>query len=146
MRLGRAKAIISSTWLFLGVIIYLVVIYLTIIGKFKFAPGDWDAGLAWISPLILPVLGFILPTWTLTGTRRDRVELKHMYVFFFAIFLSLLYLLALFFVLWRLPEEIHEIEEYVNQVMRTSSWYLGTFQALILIVIGKFYLEEVHEE
>jgi hypothetical protein len=53
---------------------------------------------------------------------------------------------GLFGVLWLLPREISEIEVYVNDVMRTSSWFLGTGQALVIVVVGKFFLEDLEEE
>jgi hypothetical protein len=146
MTLGRAKAIISYIWLILGSIIYALVVYLTLIGKFRFSASDWDAGLSWVTPLVLPVLGFIIPTWTIVGTNKDHVILKNIHVFIAAVLMSVLYLLALFGVLWLLPQEIGAIEKYVNEVMRTSSWFLGTFQALIVVVLGKFFLEEIREE
>jgi hypothetical protein len=146
MTVGRAKAVISYIWLFFGSIIFSIVVYLTLIGKFRFAPGNWDAGLAWATPLILPVLGFIVPTWTIGTTKKDSIVLKHAHVFFAAVFLSVLYFLGLFYILWLLPREIDDIEAYVNDVMRTSSWFLGTVQALLIVVVGKFFLEEITEE
>jgi len=143
MTVGHAKAAISYIWLVLGAIVFGLVVYLTMIGKFRFSPSDWDAGLSWITPLVLPVLGFIIPTWTVHTTKRDRVVLTNTHVFFAAIPLSILYFAGLFGVLWRLPQEISEIEAYVNDVMRTSSWFLGTIQALTIVVVGKFFLEEI---
>lgn len=143
MTVGHAKAVISYLWLIFGSIIFGLVVYLTLIGKFRFSASDWDAGLSWVTPLILPVLGFIIPTWTIRATKRDRVVLKNTHVFFAAVLLSTLYFLGLFGVLWRLPQEISEIEAYVNDVMRTSSWFLGTIQALTIVVVGKFFLEEI---
>jgi hypothetical protein len=146
MTVGRAKAIISYIWLFFGSIIFALVVYLTLIGKFRFSPGDWDAGLAWVTPLTLPVLGFMVPTWTIGTTKKDSIVLKHAHVFFAAVFLSILYFVGLFYIIWLLPRKIDDIETYVNDVMRTSSWFLGTVQALVIVVIGKFFLEDVSEE
>jgi hypothetical protein len=146
MTVGRAKAIISYLWIIFGSLIFGVVVYQTMIGKFRFSPGDWDAGLSWVTPLIFPVLGFIIPTWTVGPTKKDLVVLKHVHVFFAAVFFSVLYFFGLIGVLWRLPREISEIEAYVNDVMRTSSWFLGTVQALVIVVVGKFFLEEIRAE
>lgn len=146
MTLGQAKAALSYIWLIFGSLIFGLVVYLTLIGKFRFAPGDWDAGLSWVTPLVLPVLGVIVPTWTIRSTKKDRVVLKHVHVFFAAMFLSLLYFFGLLAVLWLLPRDIEAIQAYVNDVMRTSSWFLGTIQALVIVVVGKFFLEEVKED
>jgi hypothetical protein len=146
MTVGRAKAIISYVWLIFGGTIFALVVYLTLIGKFRFSPSNWDAGLSWVIPLVLPVLAFMVPTWTIRATKKDRVVLKHTHIFFAAVFLSVLYFLGLFGVLWLLPREIGDIENYVNDVMRTSSWFLGVAQALIIVVLGKFFLEEINEE
>jgi hypothetical protein len=48
MTVGRAKAIISYVWLILGGTIFGLVVYLTLIGKFRFSPTNWDAGLSWV--------------------------------------------------------------------------------------------------
>ena len=144
MTLGRAKAILSGFWFIFGGIVYMIVAYLTLIGRFDLGPGDWDAGLAWVSPLILPVLGFILPTMTLTSVPRDLIKIKHVHVFGIVLTLSLFYIGLLFLLLWRLPLEIDKIETYVGNVMRSSLWYMGAFQAVIMGLLGKFYLEEVN--
>jgi hypothetical protein len=146
MTVGRAKAIISYVWLIFGGTIFGLVVYLTLIGKFRFSPTNWDAGLSWVIPLILPVLAFMVATWTVQTTQKDRMVLRHSHVFFAAVFFSVLYFLGLFGVLWRLPREIGEIENYVDDVMHTSSWYFGAAQALIIVVVGKFFLEEIGEE
>ena len=58
-----------------------------------------------------------MPTWTIGDSDKGiHVVFKNYHVFFAAVFLSLLYLAALFYVLWRLPQEISEIETYVDQV------------------------------
>ena len=54
MTVGRAKAIISYIWVILGSMIFALVIYLTVIGKFRFSESNWDAGLSWVTPLVLP--------------------------------------------------------------------------------------------
>ena len=145
MTLGQAKAILSYIWFLMGSLIFVLVVYLTVIGKFRFAATDWDAGLSWVTPLTLPILAFIIPTWTIGETKKDRVVLKKLHVFVAAVFFSILYFFALFVVLWRLPPEIGAIQIYVNEVMRTSSWYLGILQAFVVMIVGKFFLEEVSE-
>jgi len=117
-----------------------------LIGKFRFSASNWDAGLSWVIPLVLPVLAFMIPTWTIRQTKKNLTVLNHSHVFFAAVFCSLLYFLALFGVLLRLPREIGDIEKYVDEVMRTSSWYLGTAQALIIVILGKLFLEDIGEE
>ena len=55
MTVGRAKAIISYVWLIFGGTIFGLVLYLTLIGKFRFSPTNWDAGLSW--PMMATILG-----------------------------------------------------------------------------------------
>jgi len=88
----------------------------------------------------------MVATWTVQTTQKDRMVLRHSHVFFAAVFFSVLYFQGLFVVLWRLPREIGEIENYVDDVMHTSSWYFGAAQAVIIVVLGKFFLEEIGEE
>jgi uncharacterized membrane protein YqjE len=146
MTLGRAKAILSIIWVFFGFIIFGLVAYLTVIEKFTFSKSSWDAGLSWAIPLILPVLAFIIPTWTVRRTKKDQIVLHHTHVLVAAVFLSACYFLGLFIVLWRLPEEIGDIKNYVEDVMRSSTWYLSFAQALVIVVLGKFFLEHIDED
>ena len=145
MTLGRAKAVISYVWVVIAVTILGIVFIQTLKGKYDFKPGDWDAGLAWAMPLVLPILGFIIPTWTLAGSARDQVIVKNVHVFVFALILSLLYFIALFVVLWQIPVEISDIEAYATRTLRTTSWVFGVFQVAVVAALGKFFLEEIYE-
>ena len=46
MTVGKAKAIISSIWLFVGSEIFGFVVYLTVLRKLRFSVGDWAPGLS----------------------------------------------------------------------------------------------------
>lgn len=146
MTLGRAKACLSGVLLAGGGAVYIIVIIQTLVGRYDFGPGDWDSGIAWASPLILPILGFVIPSLSLVPASRDRVRIKHSYVFWLTLFLSFAYLACLVVVLWRVPLGIADIHSYVNRVMRTSLWAIGAFQAVLMGLLAKFYLEEVRDD
>jgi len=85
----------------------------------------------------------MVATWTVSETRKERVILKNKFVFVSCALLSIAYLIALYTILWQMPVEVTELNEYLERVMRVSSWYLGAFQAIVVAAVGKFFLEEI---
>jgi hypothetical protein len=69
---------------------------------------------------------------------------KH--VFYLSVIASIFYLGMLYSVLGFMPHTVSEFETYVANIMRRSSWYLGTVQAVVVVLVGKFFLEHIPEE
>lgn len=139
MTVGRARAILSSAWIALSVPLIAIVFLQTINKKYD----EWDTGFGWLVPLIFPVLSFIIATWTVAETRKEKMVMKNSYIFVASMVLSVAYLLALYVILLMMPREIDEFRMYVKEVLRPSSWYLGTIQATVVVAVGKFFLEEI---
>ena len=69
---------------------------------------------------------------------------KH--IFYLSLTVSIFYLGMLYAVIGFMPPKASEFEEYVANILRHSSWYLGTVQAIVVVVVGKFFLEHIPEE
>jgi hypothetical protein len=142
MTVGGARAILSTTWVVLSIPLIGIVFLQTINKKYE----EWDTGFGWLVPLIFPVLSFIIATWTVAQSRKDKMVMKNFYIFGASMLMSVAYLAALYAVLMMMPSEIGAFHTYVKEVLRPSSWYLGTFQATVVVAVGKFFLEEIYEE
>ena len=139
MTVGRGRSILSLIWVIMSLPLMAIVFFQTITGRY----GAWEIGFAWLIPLLLPVLSFIVATWTVAESRKDKILLQNAYVFYASVAFSVFYLALLYVVVARLPRDLVEINDYVANVMRPSSWYLGTLQALVVVAVGKFFLEEI---
>jgi hypothetical protein len=142
MTIGRARAILSITWVALSIPLVGIVFLQTLNRKYE----EWDTGFGWVVPLVFPVLSFIIATWTVAQSRKDKMVMRNFYIFGASMLLSVAYILALYTVLWMMPSEIGAFHVYVKDVLRPSSWYLGTMQAIVVVAVGKFFLEEIYEE
>ena len=146
MRVGQARAVLSTTWVVLALPLIAMVFLQTVHGTYE----PWDVGFSWLSPLVIPILSLMIATWSVAETRRDRVTLKNKHVFFLSLLASVFYLALLYVVLLSMPldnvGQPSPLEKYVETVMRPSSWYLGAIQALVVVIVGKFYLEDIPEE
>jgi hypothetical protein len=107
---------------------------------------EWDVGFGWLIPLTFPVLSIIFATWTVTETSKDRVIMKNTYVFILSLVASVFYLGLLYFILGSMPREADALREYIHHIMGPSSWYLGTIQAVVVVLVGKLFLEHVTQE
>jgi hypothetical protein len=142
MTLGQARGILSTAWVIMALPLIAIVFLQTIHGNYE----EWDAGFGWLIPLLFPVLSLIFATWTVAETRRDRVVMHNKYVFFLSLIASVFYLALLYAVLGSMPRELDQLHDYIRRVMRPSSWYLGSIQAVVVILVGKFFLEHVPEQ
>ncbi len=142
MTVGRARSILSLTWVIFSLPLFGLVFLQTISRRYP----EWETGFTWLIPLLFPILSFIIATWTVAKSSRDRIVLQNGYVFYSSVVLSIVYLASLYFIAALVPREIDQIKIYVVEVMHPSSWYLGTFQAIVVVAVGKFFLEEINEE
>ena len=122
MTVGHARAILSYVWVVFAIPLLGIVFIQTIRQRY-----EWETGFGWLIPLLFPILAFMIATWTASQTRKEQVVLKNKFVFVSCILFSLAYLLALYAILWQMPREIGDLDQYVDRVMRASSWYLGAF-------------------
>jgi hypothetical protein len=144
VRVGRARAILSTVWVILGLPLIGVVFLQTLKGKY--GQSDWDTGFNWLIPLLFPMLSLIIATWTVAETTKDRIIMANKHIFYLSLTVSIFYLGMLYAVIGFMPPTVSEFEEYVANILRRSSWYLGTVQAIVVVVVGKFFLEHIPEE
>jgi len=141
LTVGQARAMLSYVWIILALPLFAIVFFQTVRQRY-----EWETGFGWLIPLLFPNLAIIVATWTLSETRKEQIVLKNRYVFILSLLFSIVYLLALYTVVWQMPLDFDAVKVYVEKVMRYSSWYLGAFQAIVVVVVGKFFLEEIPEK
>jgi hypothetical protein len=142
MTVGRARAILSTVWVVLSIPLIAIVFLQTIHDNYE----QWDIGFGWLIPLIFPVLSFIFATWTVAETQKDKIVMKNSHVFYLSLLASIFYLSLLYVVVGTMPREADALREYVQHKMTPSSWYLGFIQAVVVVLVGKFFLEHIPEE
>jgi hypothetical protein len=149
MTVGRARAILSTAWVLLALPLIAIIFLQTVGGKYE----EWEDGFGWLIPLVFPILSLMFATWTVAQTRKDRVVVANKHVFYLSLVASIFYLVLLYVVVGKMPRkdtafapDAKAFQDYVEHVMRPSLWYLGTIQAVVVVVIGKFFLEHIPEE
>jgi predicted PurR-regulated permease PerM len=136
---GKAKAILSLVWVLLSIPLIGIEFIQTLNDNYD----QWDVGLGWLIPLVLPVLSFIVATWTVTETDSDRVLLKKFHVFVTSLLASVVYLGLLYVVVLLMPRDLELLRDYIEHKMKPSSVWLGVLQGIVVIMVGKFFLEHI---
>lgn len=140
MTIGRARATLSLLWVFAGGPLLLLMVARSVSGFYGKESGELLEVWAWIATLLLPMLGLIVAAWSAGGAHGDEQPVRSMAVFWGAVLFSVFYLSTLYLVVALEPPAP---DSWIN-VFRTSGWYLGFFQALVVAAIGKFFIENVH--
>jgi hypothetical protein len=140
MTIGRARATLSLLWVFAGGPLLLLMVARSVTGFYGSESNELLEVWAWIATLLLPMLGLIVAAWSAGGAHGDNKPVRSTVVFWGALLFSVFYLSTLYLVVALEPPAP---EPWVN-VFRTSGWYLGFFQALVVAAIGKFFIENVH--
>ena len=142
MTLGRARAILSISWVAMTIPLVALIFIQTLHDNYE----EWDTGFGWLIPLVFPVLSFIFATYTVGETEKDRLVLRSLHGFVLCLVASIFYLSLLYVIVVSMPREPLQLKNYIEHKMRPSSWYLGTIQGLVVILVGKFFLEHVPEK
>ncbi|PWT81154.1 MAG: hypothetical protein C5B58_10255 [Acidobacteria bacterium] len=107
----------------------------------RFYQGDLMDLWSWIAQLLFPVLGLIIAAWSAGGRHGDELQVRSNVVFWGALILSLFYVCALYLVVWLEPLS----SEDWSLVFRSSGFYLGIFQTVVITALGKFFIENIHQ-
>jgi hypothetical protein len=140
MTIGRARASLSLLWVFAGGPLLLLMVARSVTGFYGKESGELLEIWAWVATLLLPMLGLIVAAWSAGGAQGDDKPVRSTVVFWGAFLFSVFYLFTLYLVVALEPPAP---DPWAN-VFRTSGWYLGFFQALVVAAIGKFFIENVH--
>jgi hypothetical protein len=141
MKVKTARAMLSVTWI-TGSVPLIIVIALQSINN-----GDeknWDKEWLWIMPLLFPVLGTIVGSWSVGHNEVDNVEISSTSAFWLTMLLSIVYFIIFYGGI--IIGSVTTTARHSNWdfIIRSTGWFLGTFQALISIALTKFFIENIH--
>jgi hypothetical protein len=92
---------------------------------------------SWVAQLLFPVLSLIVAAWTVGGAHSDSRPIRSAMVFWGTLLLSLFYVATLYLVVGLEPLSPGDW----LTVFRSSGWYLGLFQGIVIGALGKFFIE-----
>jgi hypothetical protein len=90
----------------------------------------------WFSQYVLPGLTLLGGAWTVAASPNDQKVLDNRIVFWVAVVLSLFYLGLLYLVVASQFGAAQPVEQ-----LKDSGLFLGIIQALVIGVLGKFFIE-----
>jgi hypothetical protein len=140
VKVRTARSVLSITWV-IGSVPLILIVALQGFNQ-VYGPDNWDKGWLWIMPLLFPVLGIILASWSVGHSQYDDLDMSANYVFWLTMILSFVYFMILY------AGIIVEVVVYRHSnwdfIMRSTEWFLAVFQALISVAITKFFIENIH--
>jgi hypothetical protein len=141
MKIKTARSMLSFTWVIGGSVLFVIVVIQTFLEVYGDPLRNWDKGLLWIMPLLFPVLGTIIGSWSVGENEVDAFPVASTLVFWMTMFLSVVYLAILFggIVIGAVVYK-HTHWDYI---MRSAGWGLAGFQPLISIALAKFFIENI---
>ena len=97
-----------------------------------------------LGALLFPMLGTIIGSWSVGRNEIDNTEISSGAAFWLTALLSLAYFVILYGGIIT-GSLVYEHSNW-DLIMRSTGWFLGTFQALIMIALTKFFIENIHTE
>jgi len=134
MTVHGAKMWLSIGWL--GAVAPLVVILVLrqLDGYYGTDPKEvWN----WFTQFVLPALTWLAGAWTVTAAPNDQNPIGNRLVFWIAVLLSAFYIAILYVVIGMQARSQLPWQEQFKQ----SALFLGILQALVIGVVGKFFIE-----
>jgi uncharacterized membrane protein len=141
MKVKTARSTLSITWV-IGSVPLIVVVALQSLNQVYGDQQSWDKGWLWIMPLLFPVLGTIIGSWSVGHNKVDNLEIASIAAFWLTMLLSLVYFIVLYGGLI-IGAVVYNHSNW-DFIMRSTGWFLGTFQLLITIALTKFFIENIH--
>jgi uncharacterized membrane protein len=141
MKVKTARTILSITWV-VGSVPLILFVALQGLNQVYGDSESWDKGWLWIMPLLFPILGTIIGSWSVGHNEVDSLQISSNSAFWLTMLLSLVYF-AILYAGMVIGAIVFEHSNW-NFVMRSTGWFLGTFQALISIALTKFFIENIH--
>lgn len=131
VEVGSARAGLARVWLFGAAAIAALLIAQTVAGKFG---GQAARAWGWFLPTVLPTLTVILTAWFAAGD-ESKAQAVDAGVYRMAFGLSLAYVALVALTLLAQPLSSQSPLEF----MTTSNLWLGPFQGLVGLGIGRFF-------
>ena len=143
MKVKDARSRLSVLWV-AGSLPLIVIVALQSFNLVYGGADSWDKGWLWIMPLLFPMLGTIIGSWSVGRNEIDNTEISSGAAFWLTVLLSLAYFVILYGGIIT-GSLVYEHSNW-DLIMRSTGWFLGTFQALIMIALTKFFIENIHVE
>lgn len=90
MKIKTARSMLSITWV-IGSVPLFIVIPLQSFNQVYGDEQNWDKGWLWIMPLLFPILGTIIGSWSVGENEVDDFEVASTSVFWMTMILSVVY-------------------------------------------------------
>ncbi|MDQ6701912.1 MAG: hypothetical protein M3Z96_01795 [Pseudomonadota bacterium] len=139
MKIKTARSMLSMTWI-IGSVPLIIVVALQAFNQ-VYGRENWDKGWLWIMPLLFPILGTIIGSWSVGENEVDDFEVASTSVFWMTMLFSVVYF-AILYGGMIIGAVTYKHSEW-DYIMRASSWFLETLQVLIAIALAKFFIENI---
>ncbi len=140
MKVKTARSSLSILWV-VGSLPLIVIVTLQSLNQVYGGPDNWDKGWLWIMPLLFPILGTIIGSWSAGRNESDDLEIASSSVFWLTMLLSCVYFVIFYGGL--ITGSLVYRHENWDFIIRSTGWFLSVFQALISIAITKFFIENI---
>jgi hypothetical protein len=138
MTLGKARTAISILWIATSTPLILLFIIQGILDKYG---DEWDVPWNWFIPLVGPILTLIVAGWITDPNFEAAQEIKSRSLFYITTLLSLIYILALYSVVFLSPLS----SQAAKELFRNSGWYLGVIQVFVVLTLHRFLIVNVED-
>lgn len=133
---NNARKNITTTWLLLSGIIFLIFVFWTFSGKFGDRPSDFWS---WLLPNIMPTLALIIGITVADINGKDsKGKFVSKFVYQLSMGLSIFYL-SLILVIFISHGQINSP---LFTILKNSSLFLGPLQGLVSAAIGAFFYKK----
>jgi cellobiose-specific phosphotransferase system component IIC len=141
VKVKAARSLLSVVWV-VGSVPLIVIVALQSFNQVYGDMENWDKGWLWIMPLLFPVLGTIIGSWSVGHNESDNLEISSGATLWLTVLLSAVYFVIFYSAL--ITGSLVYKHNNWDFIMRSTGWFLGMFQALITIALTKFFIENIH--
>jgi hypothetical protein len=135
-----ARSALSAMWVILSLPLF-VVVSLQSMNQVYGDAQSWDKGWLWIMPLLFPVLGTIIGSWSVGRNDNDDQVMASGSPFYLTMLLSGVYFMILYGGI--ITGSIVYKHGNWDFIMRSTGWFLSMFQMLISVALTKFFIENI---
>ncbi len=140
MKIKTARSLLSIIWVICSLPL-IIIVTLQSLNQVYGGAEDWDKGWLWIMPLLFPVLGTIIGSWSVGRNDSDDLQIASNSVFWLTMLLSFVYF-VIFYGGVIIGSLVYRHSNW-DFIMRSTGWFLAMFQTLISIAITKFFIENI---
>jgi len=136
LTVGRARSILGCFWFSLLLPLFIIIVYQIVVNRY---PDGWTAPWGWFSTLVLPIWSLIIIVLTATKNFTHEIPVHSKSLFYIALVISAVYILALYMILLIGGQSQAPLEQTLNN----STLYMGAMQAIVTSVLAKFFVENL---